>query len=225
MNILVLRIFHIYVLVTYVFHVRLYLILTKRSGDIEQNPGPKSNSCQSFSVCHWSFNSISAHNFVKIPVLKTHIATHKLDVICLSETYLDASISNDDDNLEIPGYHLLRADHPSNTKQGGVCIYYRNSLPLKILNIQYLHECINFEIRIGGKLCRFVSLYRSPSQLQDDFESFANNFELNIDAAAANTTFLTVVFGDFFFAKSNIWFKGDKTMYEGSKIDGIKIDY
>ena len=163
MNILVLRIFHIYVLVTYVFHVRLYLILTKRSGDIEQNPGPKSNSCQSFSVCHWSFNSISAHNFVKIPVLKTHIATHKLDVIYLSETYLDASISNDDDNLEIPGYHLLRADHPSNTKQGGVCIYYRNSLPLKILNIQYLHECINFEIRIGGKLCRFVSLYRSPS--------------------------------------------------------------
>ena len=61
--------------------------------------------------------------------------------------------------------------------------------------------------------------------MQDDFESFANNFELNIDAAAANTTFLTVVFGDFFFAKSNIWFKGDKTMYEGSKIDGIKIDY
>ena len=136
---------------------------------------------------------------MKIFLLKTYIATPKLDGICLSETYLDSSISNDDDNLEIPGYDLFRADHPSNTKRGGVCIYYRNSLPLKILNIQYLHECINFEIRIGGKLCRFVSLYRSPSQLQDDFESFANNFELNIDAAAANTTFLTVVFGDFFF--------------------------
>ena len=47
-NILVLRISHIYMLVAYVFHVWLYLILTKRSGDIEQNPGPKSNSCQSF---------------------------------------------------------------------------------------------------------------------------------------------------------------------------------
>ena len=153
----------------------VYLILTKRSGDTEQNPGPKSNSSQSFFICHWNLISISAHDFIKISHFKTYIATRKLDVICLSETYLDSSISNDDDNLEIPGYDLFRADHPSNTKRGGVCIYYRNSLPLKILNIQYLHECINFEIRVGGKLCRFVSLYRSPSQSQDDFESFAKN--------------------------------------------------
>ena len=220
MNILVIRIIHIYVLVTYVFHVWLYLILTKRSGDIEQNPGPKPNSCQSFSICHWNLNSISAHNFIRISLLKTYIATHKLDVICLSETYVCSSISNNDGNLKILGYDLYRADHPSNTKRGGVCIYYRNSLPLKILGIQYLHECTNFEIRTGGKLCRFVSLYRSPSQSQDDFESFANNFELNVDTATANNTFLTVVLGDFN-AKSNLWFKGDKTTYEGSKIDVI----
>ena len=191
MNILLLRISHIYALVTYVFHVWLYLILTKRSGDIEQNPGPKSNSSQSFSICHWNLiNSIFPHNFIKISLLKTYIATHKLDVICLSEIYLDSSISNDDDNLEFPGYDLFRADHPSNTKRCGVCIYYRNSLPLKILNIPYLHERINFEIRIGGKLCRFVSLFCSPSQSQDDFKSFANNFDLNIDTAIANNTFV-----------------------------------
>ena len=29
-------------------------------------------------------------------------------------------------------------DHPSITKHGGVCINYRNSLPLKILGIRYL---------------------------------------------------------------------------------------
>ena len=203
MNILLLRIIHIYALATYVFHIWLYLILTKRSGDIKQKLGPKSNSSQSFSICHWNLNSISAHNFIKISLLKTYIATHKPDVICLSETYLDSSISNYNYNLEIPGYDLSRADHPSNTKRGGFCVYYRNSLPLKILNIQYLHECINFEIRIGGKLCRFVSLYRSPSQSQDDFESFANSFELNIDTATAHNTFLTVVIGDFN-AKSNL---------------------
>ena len=117
------------------------------------------------------------HNFIKISLLKTYIATYKLDVICLSETYLDSSISNDDDNLEIPGYDLFRADHPSNTKRGSVCIYHRNSLPLKILGTQYLQECLNFEIRLRGKLCRFVSLCRSPSQSQDDFEAFVNNFE------------------------------------------------
>ena len=31
-------------------------------------------------------------------------------------------ISNDDDNLEIPGYDLFRVDHPPNTIRGGVCI-------------------------------------------------------------------------------------------------------
>ena len=212
MNILLLRIFHIYALVAYVFHIWLYLILTKQSGDIEQDPGLNSNSSQSFSICHWSLNSISAHNFNKISLLKTYVATHKLDVICLSETCLDSIISNDDDNLEIPDYDLFRADYPSNTKRGGVCIYYRNSLPLKVLNIQCLQKYINFKIRIAGKSCRFVSLHRSPSQLQDDFESSANNFELNIDTATGNNTFLIVVLGDFN-AKSNIWFNGNKTMY------------
>ena len=143
-----------------------------------------------------------------------------MGVICLSEAYLDSSISDDDDNLEILRYDLFRADHPSNTKPGGVCIYHRNSLPLKILNIQYLHECINFEIRIGGKLCRFISLYHLPCQSQDDFKSFVDNFELNIDTATANHTFLTVIPGDFN-AKSNLWCKGNKTTHEGSTIDGI----
>ena len=142
----------------------------------------------------------------------------------MSETYLNASISNDDDSLKVPGYNLFRADHPSNTKRGGVCIFYRNSLPLKILGIHYLQERINFEIMIGGKLCRFISLYRSPNQSQDDFESFTNNFELNIDAVTANNPFLTVVHGDFNI-KSNLWFKGDKTSYEGSKIDAIASQF
>ena len=50
---------------------------------------------------------------------------------------------------------------------------------------------------VGGKLCGFVSLYHPPNQSQDDFEAFANNFQLNIDAVTANNPFLTVVLGDF----------------------------
>ena len=46
-----------------------------------------------------------------------------------------------------------------------------------------------------------------------------NNFEINIDTATAHNTFLTFVLGDFN-AKSNLWFKCDKTLYEGCKIDG-----
>lgn len=64
------------------------------------------------------------------------------------------------------------------------CIYYRNSLPLKLITIQHLQDCINF--KIGGKQCRFVSTYHLPNKSQNDFESFGNNFKSNNDAVTAN---------------------------------------
>ena len=79
-------------------------------------------------------------------------------------TYLDSNISNDDDKLQIPGYTSIRSDHPSNTQREGVCIYYKSSLPLRVTNIGYLHECLSYELQIGNKICNFVALYISPSQ-------------------------------------------------------------
>ena len=75
-------------------------------------------------------NSISAHNNIKVSLLRAYISTHKFDVICISETYLDSDTSDDDSNLKIAGYNLIRADHSSNTKQGGVFIYYKHLLSL-----------------------------------------------------------------------------------------------
>ena len=82
---------------------------------------------------------------------------------------------------------MIRADHPSEDKPGGVCIYYKNALPLKVLDIHILQEYINFEMRIENKLCNFRVLYRSPSHSQDTFESFIDNLELNIDAIVAKS--------------------------------------
>ena len=47
----------------------------------------------------------------------------------------------DDKDLSINGYNLIRADYPNNTKRGGVCIYYKKSLTVKILNITNLAKC------------------------------------------------------------------------------------
>ena len=68
-------------------------------------------------------------------LLQVYNAVHKHDIICLLETYLNSSIPYDDDNLEIPGYNLIRGDHPSEDKRDGVCIYYKNTLHLKVLYI------------------------------------------------------------------------------------------
>ena len=35
--------------------------LLELSGDIKFNPGPKPGSSQSFSVCHWNLNNMSAN--------------------------------------------------------------------------------------------------------------------------------------------------------------------
>ena len=99
-------------------------ILIILCGDIEINPGPKTISQQGFSICHWNLNSIIAHNFGNIFLLKAYVAIHKFDIICLSETYLDSSIPTNNDNLDIDGYNLLRSGHPLNTKRGGVCILF-----------------------------------------------------------------------------------------------------
>ena len=65
-----------------------------------------------------------AHNFIKVSLLQTLAVTNDYGIFCLSETLLvDSSIENDDDRISIPGYNLLRDDHLSNTKRGGICIY------------------------------------------------------------------------------------------------------
>ena len=93
-------------------------------GDIELNPGSKKgSSCYNFSVAHWNLNSITAHNFAKIDLLQAYNTIHQYDKICLSEFYLDASVSSDNDYLNINGYKLVRADHPGNVKRGGVCVF------------------------------------------------------------------------------------------------------
>ena len=98
---------------------------------------------------------------MKVSLLRAYIFTHKFNVTCISETYLDSDTSDDDGNLKIAGYNLIRADHPSNTKRGGFSIYYKHSLVFRLSNICYLKECMNFEISCRGKICNFISLYHS----------------------------------------------------------------
>ena len=169
-------------------------------------------------------NSIPAHNFQKLALLQGYISSNKADILCLSETFLNSDISWDDNNFQLPGFDLIRAEHLSNTKRGGVCIYYRNFLPLKLINIHYLNESVTFEIKLGDKICNFVSLYRSPNQSEDDFENFCNNFELTLDAVSATNPFLIVTIGDFN-TKSSNWYTGDTNTSEGSKIEAITSQF
>ena len=106
----------------YVHHIWLSLTIIRLSGDNEESPGPKCNSNQSFSICHWNLNSITAHNYLKISLLRAYISRHNFDLVGISEIYLDSTTAVDDENPEITGHNQLRADHPSISKRGGVCL-------------------------------------------------------------------------------------------------------
>ena len=72
-----------------------------------------------------------------------YINFNDVDIICLSETFLDSSITTDENILSIPVYSVIRADHPSNTKRGGVCLYYNEHLPIiRKDDISNLKECL-----------------------------------------------------------------------------------
>ena len=70
-------------------------------GDIESNPGPRNSKNHLPSFCHWNLNSLPAHNFSKVWLLKAYNAIYQYDVICLSKTYLDSSILSDHVSLEL----------------------------------------------------------------------------------------------------------------------------
>ena len=190
-------------------------------GDIEYNLDPKSNMLnRCFSIFHWNLNSIPVYLFTKVYLLSTYVSVHKSDIICLSENSFNSEIPSDDKVLEIPGYNLVKENHPSNSKRGEVCVYYKSSLPFRVINVKYLQESISFELRIGGKCCKIIYLYRSPSQTHDEFGTFLKNFELTLDKIHENNPLMNVVLCDFN-AKSNNWCETGTTSLEGSKIDTI----
>ena len=118
----------------------------------------------------------------------------------------------------------MRSEHPLNSKRERVCIYYKSYLPLQIISVNYLPECVNFEIMIGNKICNFITLYRSLSQSQDDLQAFIKNLEMNLETLAQRNPFLMVVIGDFN-AKSKHWYSQDSTNFEGVTTENVTSQF
>ena len=184
-------------------------------GDIELNPGPKKLRNKSLSVCHWNLNSLTAHNYSKLMQLKAYTSMYKHDFICLSETYLDSSTP--DSLLEIDGYNLIHADHPDNIKRGGVCIYYKESLPVRVLDLTYLKEALLLEMIDNNKKIIVSVIYRSPSQNNRGFNSFLSSFEQLLSEISKRKPTVSIITGDFN-ARSSSWWSNDTNTLEGTNL-------
>ena len=128
---------------------------------------------------------------------------YKHDFIYLSDTYLDSSTP--DSLLEIDGYILVRADHPNNIKIGGVCIYYKESLPVRVISLPYPQEALLSEMTYSNKKVIVSVSYRFPRQNNREFDLFLTNFEKLLSYINERKPFLSVITGDFNTRSSSWW--------------------
>ena len=111
-------------------------------------------------------------NYCKVTSLKTYNFIYKYDFVCVSETFFNSSFESNDKGVMMEGYYLIRSDHPGNTNRGGVCIYYKDSLAVRVVNITSLTECLICEVTMQNEKGYAVVVYGSPSQSTSEFESF-----------------------------------------------------
>ena len=151
------------------FYSTFVFLILLIDGDIDSNPGPKTKTKKEnfFSCCHWNVNSLLAHN--KLSMLEAYNVAHKYDVICISESYLDSTVPLDDKSLSLNGCNLTRADHPDNGKRGGVCMYYKENLALRIFSTSYFDQCLLCEVTCQNQKGYIAVIYRSPSQSCNEF--------------------------------------------------------
>ena len=139
----------------------------------------------------------------------------------LSETFLGSTIPQNDEKINIKGYSLLRADHPGNSKRGGVCLYYKEYLPLIARNdISCMQECLVAELSMNNEKCFFTCLYRSPSQSYEELDTFSSNLDLLLSNINNNHPNCSILIGEFN-AKFSKWCSSDKDNKAGCELDNI----
>ena len=105
---------------------------------------------------NWNCNSLAKDDFHRLRLLEVQNSVFDYDLISLCETSLN-------DQVDLPNeyfndeYSFISANKPDNMRHGGVGLFYKKNLPLKIRNDLSFDECIVIEIKHGRKKIFFFS--------------------------------------------------------------------
>ena len=112
----------------------------------------------------WNLDSLPARDFARIPLLESFQAEYSLDMFGVCESALSASTSNDSILVEGFSPDPIRADKSDDTRNGGVCLYFREDLPIKSRDdLVTIPETIVAEINLNRKKNIFHSIV-SPTK-------------------------------------------------------------
>ena len=197
------------------------MLLILISNDIHMNPGPQNHFQNNyFNFMNWNVNSLTKDSFQRVDLIDAHNSIFNYDLISVCET-------NINDSIEIPetllnDYSFEHANHPSNRKHGGVGLFYKNSLPIKIRHDLSFEESIVVELKFGRKKIYFTVLYRSPSynHTSPEFQKFMVDFKNLHSKIKAENPLAMFFVGDFNGKCHNWWPDGEETI-EGRVIEDM----
>ena len=193
------------------------------SGDIHPNPGPLLEdefSTGFLSFCNWNLNSLATDNFKRITLLTAENTIHKYDIISLCETSLNSETVVPEN--AIPGYIFHPLNHPSGGRHGGVGIFYKETLPLRVRPDLSFDECLVSELRFGRKKIFFTVIYRNPCHKASspEFELFLSNFENLHKRVKLENPYVSFFAGDLN-GHSKSWYEDGDTNAEGAALNSL----
>ena len=154
-----------------IFFVSVLQVLFFISGTVELNPGPVSPQ-KKLSFAVWNLDSLPARNFARIPLIESLQNINDFDMFGVCESMLTSNILNED--IYINGFspEPFRSDKGLNTRNGGVCLYFKESLPIKERrDLEIIPETIVAEIKLIRKKI-FVVSYCHPNTSIGEFNEY-----------------------------------------------------
>ena len=93
----------------------------------------------------WNVNSIAQDDFQRVRLIEANNSIFNYDLISICETSLNDSIKLPD--ILLNDYTFVQPKNPTNTRHGGVGLFYKNSLPIKIRNDLSSNESIVVDLK------------------------------------------------------------------------------
>lgn len=116
------------------------------------------------NICHINAGSLRP----KHTILYQMLSTSKVDVVMVSESWLNSDIPSQ--LVSIPGFTLHRNDR-KNRIGGGVCMYIRENLSTKSVYSSSLSdvEFLGIEVKSGSDKCLLVTVYCPPHKFKEEY--------------------------------------------------------
>ena len=177
------------------FRLLVMSVLLLMAG-IESKPGPSNKRNLSFAV--WNLDSLPARDYARIPLLEAFQAEYNLDIFGVCESALNASISNDSILVEGFSPDPIRADKDDDERNGGVCLYFREDLPIKSRDdLVTIPETIVAEIKLNRKKIFFILSYRHLNISITEFIDYTKSLGKILDSIREEKPSAIILSGDF----------------------------